>query len=224
MVNPLVPPTDGELRSVLEPEFNSTTFVFGKHADGQPRIWNMQPLPWKYERNFRRQVLPLLAASYKPFEMMIGVVSQDFLSGVTPSIVQGMFEAEIAEDEFLVKAMHAVLIAQDKNVTEQWVDENALSREQLFALVQQQCDLHKVMDRLGESLAGRFAKLAHMMNLDLDLPTLKRLWKQVSETLSARIMQASSIAGSAIGLSTASMSEPMLPRQTNGAPPLPAEE
>ena len=146
----------------------------------------------------------MLAITYKPFETVIGVMSQDFISDLTPSIVKVMFDAEIEADDYLVKAVHAILVSQDKAITEAWVEDNAENREQLFSIIQRQCELHKVIDRLGESLAERFAKLAQMMGVEVDLPTLKRLWKQVSVKFSDRITQISSTAANAIGLSTES--------------------
>ena len=57
-----------------------------------------------------------------------------------------------------------------------------------------------------------------MMGMDIDLPSLKRLWKQVSVKLSARIMKAVSTVDNATGLSTDNLSETTSPvpiRQPN---------
>ena len=199
---------DRELSQVLEPEFNSDTFQFGKNQDDSSRKWKLIPLPWKYEKNFRKQVMPMLAISYKPFENVISLLSRDYLSeNVSTNLVQSLFLSEIEMDEHLTRSLHAILIAQDKTITTEWVEDMAESREQLLEIVIKQCEVHKIMDRLGESLAERFAKLAQMMGIEVDLPSLKRLWKQVSEVLSARITKAASLVDSATGLSMESLSE-----------------
>jgi hypothetical protein len=206
------PLPEAALRSVLEPDLNHETFVFGKNPDGSARTWSFAPLPWRFEKHFRRQVMPMLAATYKPFETIISLLGQDILTDYSPSLTKAMFDAETEADEFLPKAVHAILVAQDKAITEEWVNIEAESREQLFSIVQRQCEIHRIMDRLGESLAERFGKLAQMVGVDVDLPTLKRLWKQASEKLSARIMKVGSTVDSAIGLSLDSSSETTSPR------------
>lgn len=206
------PMTEAELRPILEPEFNHGTFKFGKNPDGTARTWKMLPLPWKYEKHFRRQVMPMLAATYKPFETAMSLLSKNSLNTFNPHLTRAMFDAEVEVDEFLSAAMVPILLAQEPNptITAEWVDNNADSREQLFSIIQQQCDLHKIMDRLGESLAERFAKLAQMMGVDVDLPSLNRLWRQVSVQLSAQITKLVSTGGNAIGLSSVNSNGTML--------------
>lgn len=208
-------PSEDELRTVLEPDLNHDTFLFGKNKDNTPRRWLYKPLVWKFEKHFRRQVMPMLSASYKPFETMLSLMNQNVLTDYSPSFTKEMFEAELAEDEYLTKAVHAILLSQDVEVTVDWVDQQATSREELRAIINRQCEIHKIMDLLGESLAGKLGKLAQMMGVDIDLPTLKRLWKQVSEKLSERIMKAASTVDSASGLFSASTSETTSPLSTS---------
>jgi len=152
----------------------------------------------------------MLAETYKPLESALSMLSQDYLTPeISPSFVKSVFSAEIEMDTFLVKSVHAILIAQDATITEAWVDDSAQSREQLKDIISKQCEIHKIMDRLGESLAERFVKLAQMLGITVDLPTLKRLWKQVSEKLSARIMKVSSTVDNAFGPFMESSSETM---------------
>jgi uncharacterized protein (DUF2384 family) len=135
-----------------------------------------------------------------------------------------MFDSEVEMDDFLERAVHAILVAQDKSITVEWVEENAETRDQLFIIVSRQCELHKIMDHLGESLAERFVKLARMIGLDVDLPTLKQQWKLVSEKLSARITKVVSIADNATGLFMGSSNETMsLPPLVETQPTVPRD-
>ena len=194
--------TDEELSSILEPDFNHSTFIFGKNKDNSPRTWKLVPLPWRYERNFRKQVMPMLAITYKPFEAVFAYFSQQFITESTPSVVKSIFDAEMAIDDYLVASLHSMLIYQDKDVTMDWVEASAESRDQLFGIVQRQCELHKLMDRVGELLAERLGKLVQMMGINIDLDSLKLLWRQASEKLSAKIMNVVSTVDSATGLFT----------------------
>jgi hypothetical protein len=196
-----------QLDKILEPEFNHDSFVFGKYQDGSPRTWKLQPLPWKHEKNFRKQVMPMLAVSYRPFELLLKNISRDFVAQMSGNVVGEVFAAEQEVDEYLTRCMHAILIAQDDKITQQWVDDNAQSRDQMLEIIYQQCELHHVMDRLGELLAERLTKLARTMGIDLDLPSLKQLWKQVSALLSERITQVASAVGNATGPYTGNILE-----------------
>jgi hypothetical protein len=190
-----------DMQQVLEPELNSGSFDFGKNPDGKPRTWKMQPLPWRYEKSFRKQVMPLLAVTFKPFEVLLSGFGKGYMPELNPGVVKTFFDAEAEMDDYLAKAVWVILYAQDQTIKPEWVEENAESRDQLLAIVQRQCEIHKVMDRLGELLAERLGKLAQMMGLSIDLPTLKLAWKQASEVLSARIMTAASTVRNATGQS-----------------------
>jgi hypothetical protein len=203
--------TEDELATVLEPDFNHSTFIFGLNRDDSPRTWKFVPLPWRFEKNFRKQVMPMLAITYRPFESIFAYFSQQFITESTPSVVKSVFDAEMEVDDFLVKSVHAILIYQDKDITEDWVEANAKSRDQLMGIVERQCEIHRLMDRVGELLAERLGKLVRMMGINIDLDSLKLLWKEASEKLSARITNAALTVDSATGLFTDNTNEPTLP-------------
>lgn len=185
---PVKPLSEEELSSVLESDLNHSTFVFGENPDKSPRTWKMVPLPWKFEKQFRKHAMPMLATSYKPFETLMGIISQKFYSDVTPSFIESVVSSETAMDDYMERCVHVILMSQDKNITLEWVEKNATSRDQMFSIITRQADLHKLLDRLGESLAERFVKLAGSLGIaNLDLPTLKQLWKQRVGSFSAQL-------------------------------------
>lgn len=197
------PLSESELSAVLEPDLNHKTFVFGRNPDKTPRTWNMVPLPWKFEKQFRKYAMPMLATSYKPFETLMGIISQKFYSDVTPSFIESVVSSETAMDDYMERCVHVILMSQDKNITLNWVEENATSRDQMFVIITQQADLHKLLDRLGESLAERFVKLAGSLGIaNLDLPTLKLLWKQRVGSFSAQLTKILGTEVKRSGLST----------------------
>ena len=219
------PISEAERELVLNPDAvvadDQETFVFGKNPDGTLRKWKMQPLRWKYEKLFRKQAMPMLAATYKPFETLIATMAQPLYSDLTPSLIKAMADAENEADDYLTKCIHIILLAQDSDISLDWVEDNAEGRDQMMTIVQRQCELHKIMDRLGESLAGRLQRLASMMGLQLDLPSLKRLWKQVTADFSAKITKVVSTAPNAFGQFMENSSETLtsssIKRQVNDA-------
>ena len=208
--------SEKELSTVLEPDLNHSTFVFGKNPDKSPRTWKMMPLQWKFEKQFRKHAMPMLATSYKPFETLMGIISQKFYSDVTPSFIESVVESETKMDDYMERCVHVILMSQDKNITIDWVEINAISRDQMFDIINRQADLHKLMDRLGESLAERFVKLAGSLGIaNLDLPTLKRLWKQRVGSFSARLMKIAGIEDRHSGPSMETISSTGHPNSTS---------
>jgi hypothetical protein len=183
------PAIQDDFSRVLNPDSpeHFEEFVFGKNKDNSPRKWQLRPLGYHHEKYFRKCAMPLLANAYRPFETLVGAMSQQFYTAHTPSVLDAIVEAETRIDDDLTAAVHAILVSQDKDITRDWVESNAESRDQMMSLVEKQADLHKLMDRLGESLAERLNRLARMLGFQIDLPTLKQLWKQLSADFSAKI-------------------------------------
>jgi len=209
--------TDEEMQLIIEPDapyVKKELFRFGKNSDGESRVWALRPLDFHYEKAFRRVAMPMLAASYRPFEVLMANLSAQFVTEHNPSVIKAMSEAEIEVDDYLVKAVHIILMAQDNKITLDWVEKNAPSRDYLFKIVQKQADIHKLMDRLGESLAERLGRLAQMMGIQIDLPSLQRLWKQLTADFSAKITSLSTTVPSVLGRFTESSSETSMKSST----------
>jgi hypothetical protein len=193
--------TQEELNRVVDPEVSAETFIFGTNNDAvrSPRTWLMKPLAYRYEKEFRKRAMPMLKVAYAPFETLMSSFGNSYVSGISPGIVSSIFDAEVAIDDYLEDSLLVILQAQDRTITKDWVLDNAKSRNQIFEIVMQQCALHHLMDRLGESLAERFGTIATTMGLNLDLPTLKQLWNQALGKLSAKIMTVVSTVDSVTG-------------------------
>lgn len=210
---------DEQLGKVQYPDLNFSTFKFGKNKDGSPRTWKLQPLSWKFEKQFRKSVMPMLASSYAPFETIFSIMAQPMYTDMAPSFMKAVSTAETDVDEYLTKAVHIILLSQDTEITVEWVEDSAASREQLLEIVEAQCELHKIMDKLGERLAERLVNLAKMLGLNIDLPSLTRLWKQASENFSVKISRAVATVPNVISRSTENLPEiPLQESEVNKKP------
>jgi len=173
---------EAKLTQALEEAVNPDLVEWESFKVGD-RAFQIRPLAFKWDKVYRSYAMPILGAELKPLETLMAALSGSQLAvGASQLVTQALIESELEIDLNLARAVGAICASQDeqsKSATdkkaraEHWANlVDALSRHELTEIVRKQSDVQKDLQRLGESLAGRFKRLASLTGKNFDLAGL----------------------------------------------------
>lgn len=147
------------------------------------RTFEIGPLPFKWEKLFRKYAMPMVSAGLQPIEMLIVAAAGkqvDFQRSL--GISDQIAKSENDIDAYIAPALSIVCVAQVNkgkeksawDTAEAWQEkiEDEMSRQAILELVEAQLDAVKAMDHLGNSFARRFKSLSSLLGSQLDLNSL----------------------------------------------------
>lgn len=142
------------------------------------RNFQIRPLVFKWDKEFRRYALPMVASQLQPIEMLLVAAAGDTLQFKDQlGISRAMVESEIEQDSYLPKAIAAICASQDtenKEAMSHWatVAEESMTREKMVEMVEEQLKLQKALDALGNSLARRLTNLSALLGKEVNFSSL----------------------------------------------------
>lgn len=166
---------DAEMREAVDPESveDWKKFKVGKDE------FEIRPLTFKWDQVFRRYAMPMLGAQLLPVEMLVaaavgGTTSYKVNLGISKAITA----SELETDELLPSALGAICAAQDAarggkakdlprlDAVKYWADRvsDALMRDEIEELVEDQLNIQKALQALGKSLSTRFKVLGQLVD------------------------------------------------------------
>lgn len=148
------------------------------------RKFKIEPMKFRWEKEFRRRAMPIISAGLQPVEMLLTAAAggqTTFKSniGITDAISRG----EVEVDLYLSGALAVVCASQDlenkdkrpsNEMFEPWAlkIEDELTRDEIVGLVEKQLEVIKAMDSLGNSFSRRLKSLSNLLGKDLKLGSL----------------------------------------------------
>lgn len=214
--------TQDQLDEIHFPELSKDQFtIAGKN-------FRVRALVWKWERVFRKAVIPIVESEFKPFERAIymfaselAIVKEDL--GFTSSFT----ESEIDVDMHLTNCVSIICLSQDPEILQMAAEgqevplelqmklekkyiimiENAddfpggSARNYLREIVRKQCEKMNLVQILGESLIARFGELSALAGTKSQFDSLKQGFTQQARKF---IEKAGRVAGIQANLSSQS--------------------
>ena len=240
--------TEKQIDEILIPELSEDKFtIAGKR-------FRIRVLAWRWERQFRYVVMPILQREVKPFEKAIYSVStENHLRTGDIGITEAAFESEREVDLYLNQAVAVICLSQDPEIMSllaagqelptdvetkklrqyQAMIDNAddmrpSPRVFLRAVVQKQMEKHEMVQRLGESLMARFDEFARLAGIAPNLSGLKQAFMQQARSYLDSAGQAVSTLGNsstpATGASFETTSKTIQTAEEIASPEMQADE
>ena len=213
--------TPENMDTVLYPELDRDTFRIA----GQ--TWALRVLPWRWEMEFRKSAQRILEAEMKPFERIIyGITSQMHLVAGDMKVTEALTQSELDADLHLVPAVVTIMLSQDEELKKylakgdppppdlmpalekkytaliEYADDIECPRRYLREIVSRQMQKQRLVESMGERLAGRLQEFASLAGLTTDFAGLKRDFMQLVRSGLAKATRGARTSVSASGPST----------------------
>ena len=142
------------------------------------RVFEIRPLVFKWDKEFRRQALPMIASQLQPIEMLLVAAAGDTMQFKEQlGISKAMIDSEIDQDNYLPRAVAAICASQDtenRDALAVWTAcaEEQMSREAMIEIIEEQLKLQRALDNLGNSLARRLTNLSALLGKEVSFSSL----------------------------------------------------
>jgi hypothetical protein len=190
--------TEEELDEIIFPDISPETYTL---ADV---VYRIRVLPWRWEKKFRKAVMPLIAQEVKPLEKIIHIFAMErqFIDEDL-HLTESILDTEQGGDQFLTQAVVVICMSQDDQILayvgkgqeipanveakietkyrlliENTPDLLPSPRVFLREIVRSQMRKHEMVQRLGESCLARLLESATLVGEKQSFSSLKAAFSQ----------------------------------------------